>query len=240
MRQQPDEAQGLAELSIRTRIPVDELPLRRAIDRGREEELRAAAKERLLTMAGLTPERSKVEVHLGELKTRFGAMPQLHEGIQWADVEKSLRADPESMAKLQALDAKGHSMNVFGEENGEFIFASAWRNYEQVSEDHRNIVFDKEAQEKLAREFRLESCNGNAIDIARALGVDLADTKLHEQLSKVKLVTLTGRAWLKTVAAIRQDGDACSGSQDGTIMRHNACNHSVLGSFRAELRVKKA
>ena len=61
---------------------------------------------------------------LGDFKSRFDALPQLHKGVQWEDVEKSLKADPESMAKLQALDAKGHAMNVFGEEKGEFIFAS--------------------------------------------------------------------------------------------------------------------
>ncbi len=37
MRNQPDEAQGLAELSMKTGVPVDKLPLRREADRGGEE-----------------------------------------------------------------------------------------------------------------------------------------------------------------------------------------------------------
>lgn len=100
------------------------------------------------------------------------------------DVETSLKADPESMRKLQALDEKGHKMNVFGEENDEFIFASAWGDYKEVSEDHRNIVFDAEAQRSLAENHPNETCNGNATDIAKVLGVDLADPKFNEKLIK--------------------------------------------------------
>lgn len=254
MRTQPDEAQGLAELSVKTKIPVDQLPLRRSTDVGREDQLRAAAKGKLLAMAGFTTEQAETELHpvveantpvaelspeqiwLGEFKTRFDALAQLHEEIRWMDVEKSLRANPEAMRKLQALDAKGHRMNIFGEENGEFVFASAWDNYGQVAKDHRNVVLDKEAQELLARKFPNKRCNGNAADIAQALGVDLADPKFHKQLRKV--IAVNGWAWLKTNSAIRKTGYALFGNRDG-IFRRDARNLNVRGSFRAALRVKK-
>ncbi|MCX6734602.1 MAG: DUF4256 domain-containing protein [Candidatus Peregrinibacteria bacterium] len=174
------------------------------------------------------PELSPEQLWLGQLEARFNLLPQLHKNIQWIDVEKSLKADPESMLKLQALDEKGHSMNVFGEENGEFIFASAWDNYEQVSKDHRNIVFDKKAEDNM--------CNGNATDIAKALGVDLADPKLHEQL--IRAIKVNGWAWLKTDEATRKIGAAFHGDHDG-VYRNLANYHVDNGSFRAALRVKK-
>ncbi len=180
----------------------------------------------------LSPER----VWLGQFKARFDSLPQLHEGVQWTDVEKSLKAYPESTAKLRALDAKGHNINVFGEENGEFVFASAWNTYGQVSLDHRNIVFDKPAQEYLTKHFPSQKCNGNATDIVLSIGADLADQELHEQLRKV--IAVSGWAWLRTDAATKKTGSALCGYGDG-VNGYDADNHDAGGSFRAALRVKK-
>lgn len=189
----------------------------------------------------LSPE--EIDKYLGEFRTRFDALPQLHKGIEWAEVEKALRADVESMAKLYALDEKGHKMNVFGEENGEFVFASAWNDYEKVAEDHRNICFDPEGQ-KLAEKHGYEP-KGNAVSIIAAImGVKedeardyLADPKFHEQLRKA--VKVNGWAWLKTDAATRKSGDAFDGYYNG-IYKDNADSYNDVSSFRASLRVKKA
>lgn len=180
---------------------------------------------------------------LGRLKIRFMALPKLHEGIAWADVERSLKADPESMGKLQALDAQGHQMNVFGEDGDTFVFVSAWCNREHVAPGHKNIVYDREGQELV--EEQGHQPNGNAVTIiAEIMGVEeeeagkyLADPKFHEQLRG--LVAVYGWAWLKTDAATRASGLAFGGVEDG-IRRGNAGARSVRGSFRAELRVKKA
>lgn len=183
----------------------------------------------------LTPEQQGR--FLGGLKSRFDPLPQLHEGISWTDVEKSLKADPEAMRKLNALDVKGHDMYVFGEENGEFIFVSGWNDYREVSEDHRNIVFDKEAQDYLAKHFPNVSCNGNAEDIATALGVALADPEFHEKLRKA--IDVNGWAWLKTDAATRKSGFVFVGDHYGFAGRY-ANFPDEDRSFRAALRVKKA
>ena len=139
------------------------------------------------------------------------------------------------MAKLQALDAKGHAMDAFGEEKGEFIFASGWDNYEEVSADHRDITYDLESQ-KLAEKQGYKP-NGNAVNIATAMGVDLADPNFHEQLRKA--IEINGWAWLKTDAATRKTGDALLGRHFG-FYKYGALDHSAGGSFRAALRVKKA
>lgn len=183
-----------------------------------------------------TLELSPEQLWLGQLESRFNSIPQLHKNIQWIDVEKSLKADPESMLKLQALDEKGHSMNVFGEEAGEFIFASAWNNYEQVSKDHRNIVFDKKAEYYLEKHSPNERCKGNSMDITNELGVDLADPKLHEQL--IRAIRVNGWAWLKTDEATRKLGNAFYGDYYGVSRRYPSVRDNS-GSFRAAIRVKK-
>lgn len=220
-------AQRLEELAARPDFQEIAAILKQAGEKAKEQgEVNPTVQDSGTPALELSPE----QLWLGQLESRFNLIPQLHEGVQWTDVEKSLKADPESMLKLQALDEKGHSVNVFGEENGEFIFASAWNNYEQVSKDHRNIVFDRKAEDDL--------CNGNATDIAKALGVDLADPRLQEQLIIAIQMQVNGWAWLKTDEATRKIGYAFGGYYDCVFNRY-PYSHSKGCSFRAALRVKK-
>lgn len=103
--------------------------------------------------ADISPEQS----WMGELKSRFEATLALHPGIEWSAVKKSLEANPEAMRKLQSLDEKGHAMNVFGKENGKFVFVSNWDDYNQVSSEHRDLNYDQSKK------------------IATSMGVELAD-----------------------------------------------------------------
>lgn len=256
------DAKGLIEKariqSKRLGQPVDPITLARRADDNMEALQAAIDKEQgavrpavdavmastdaLVTdSAELSPE----QVWLNQFKVRFDdpALKKLHEGIQWTDIENSLKADPEAMRKLQALDEKGHAMNVFGEENGEFIFASAWDNYSKVSADHRNITYDLEGQ--ILAESLGYTPTGNAVSIIAAImGVKedeaeryLADPALHEQLRKV--IGVNGFAWLKTDAATRKTGRAFHGDGRGCY-RYYANNYFGYGSFRAALRVKRA
>ncbi len=181
------------------------------------------------------PELTPEQAYLAKFKTRFDSLPQLHQGIEWADVEKSLQKDPEQLRKLQILDEKGHRMNVFAEENGEFVFVSGWSDYNTVSPEHRNIAYDLEGQ-KLA-EKRGHKPTGNAVDIIKSIGAEEADPKFHTQL--IRATNVNGWAWLKTDAATRKSGYAFYGYRYG-ISTGNAFSYGGNSSFRAALRVKKA
>lgn len=118
-RTQPDEAQGLAELSIRTKIPVDQLPLQRATDVRREDELRTAAKARLLAMAGFSIEAAAGlrSMTSGESSADTGREAQPSRLLSFTESETFLREhgidlgqaredDVRSMMRWGALDAK--------------------------------------------------------------------------------------------------------------------------------------
>ena len=165
-----------------------------------------------------------------DFKRRFEDFPQLHEGIQWEEVERSLKADPEAVKKLRALDEKGHAMNVFGERNGETIFRSAQTDVTKIAAEHRTIMYDNQAQTGHPK-FRT---NGNAEQLAGALGVEVADRELYEKFRVVK-----GWVWLKTDANTRDTGRAFSGNYGG-VYRNYAYDRDDAGSFCAALRVKKA
>lgn len=172
-----------------------------------------------------TPE----QLYLGELKARFYTLPELHEGVEWADVERSLEADPKSREKLIALDALGHKMNVFGVKNGEIVFRSAQTDVTQIAAEHRNIMYDKKAETY----YPQYTPNGNAEDVANSMGVELADKELYEQLR-----VQAGWVYLKTDATTRKAGYAVYGSNAG-VGKSDAGNHMYSGSFCAALRVKK-
>ena len=190
----------------------------------------------------LSPE--EIDKYLSEFKENFDALPQLHEGIEWADVEKALRADPKSATQLRALDLEGQRMNIFREEHGKFVIASAWDNYEQLNKEHIKICFDAEGEEMAKRRFYKP--NGNAVGIiAKTIGVSekkarhyLADPKRDEQLRKV--IEVDGAAWHKTDGATRQICRAIVCDGVGTTQARSVLAHQPIhGSFRVEIRVKK-
>ncbi len=170
----------------------------------------------------------KAELKL--LKTNFDSLPELHEGIKWEDVDKSLKKSPDAINKLMALDEKGHKMTVFGENNGEIQFRSAQTDITKIAEEHRTIMYDKKAQ----TDYPAHNVNGNAVDIAKSMGVELADEELYERLRVKK-----GWVWLKTDADTRKTGFAFYGT-DFSHGRDNVYDRDNRGSFCAALRVKKA
>lgn len=152
-------------------------------------------------------------------------------------------ANPEEMEKLMTLNEKGHAINVFGEEEtlgGMYIlFGSGWTHWQNVSEDHRNIVFNRAAQKHLQKIDPENKCIGNAYDITRNLGVDLARWQIHNAV--FHLVPIEGDAWIATDIETLKKGYATymfdhAPPQGTEIPTHT---YSAFMSFRAELLVKK-
>lgn len=166
---------------------------------------------------------------LREFKARFDALPELHKGVQWADVVKTLKANPDAEGKLKTLDENGFEMNVFGEKNGEIVFRTAQTDVTQIAAKYRTIMYDQKAQ----TDYPEYQVNGNAEEIAASMGVELADRELYEQFR-----IQNGWVWLKTDAATRKAGYAFDGLNLG-VFQYYANDHNVYGSFCAALRVKK-
>ncbi len=255
-----DDSHGLAQRALRERTPLNELKLREKADRGHEKVLLAGAQEELLAIAGFTREKAAAELTPVEpqqcveqnpeeegwlertpvrqkwfdaFKGRFHALSQLHQGVEWDDVEKFLIAHPEVMKKLKILDDAGFEMNVFpSKNNGEIQFRAAQTNVAKIAMQYKNIIYDQRAEM-----FTSHPANGNAVDIAASLGVELADQKLYKQFPLEH-----GRVWLKTHDDVRATGYALTGGSDDytPCWEENASAHVIDCSFCPVLRVKKA
>ena len=171
----------------------------------------------------LSPEQA--DQLLGTLKTRF-ELPEnerLRKAIDFADVEKSLRASPEKLYALHKLEETGGEPQVIGIDGDEFVFEDRCK---ESPSGRRNLDADQAAAQ--ADEF----------------GADMQSPDAYKAMQKTGEYDLNSGSWLKTSAAHREKtGDAMYGRRyEGGVGvgEYNAGRHFPFRGWRASLRVKKA
>jgi|CXWL01.1.fsa_nt_gi hypothetical protein len=188
----------------------------------------------------LSPEQQKAL--LSALKTRFEAKENMkrHNGLEWSKVQEKLQANSEKMWSLNEMERTGGEPDVVGfdEKTNEFMFFDCPK---ESPEGRRNIVYDKAAEELLKMEFPNEKCNGNAVDMAAAMGIEILDTAQYKEiLQKLGKFDLNSWSWLKTPQDVRKAGGALVGFRDEDdvgVYRDRASNLDGDGAYRGALRV---
>jgi len=161
----------------------------------------------------LTPEQH--EKLLATLKTRFEANMNRHKGMEWSKVQARLEARPEKMWSLNEMErTKGEPDVVeYDEKTGEYVFFDCSRN---SPEGRRDIAYDKQAEELFAKLEPPRKCNGNAVDLAKAMGIEILDSSQYMLLQKIDpwhdIEDAWGNSWVKTPDDIRNKGRAYIGS----------------------------
>jgi hypothetical protein len=195
------------------------------------------------TAGAFSPDRTlepeEQEALLGTLKSRFETHRKLHDEVQWADVEKALRAHPDKLWSLQQLERTGGEPDVIGEEENEFIFGDCSA---ESPPGRRNVVFDREGEDYEHDIYPTEEDTGNAADLVAEFGVDFMDTLQYRRLqSSIKLDECTW-SWLKTPPIFRNEGFGLYGFRDkdgAGISRCVAYSRYESRAFRCSLRVPK-
>lgn len=170
----------------------------------------------------LTPEQADKLV--STLKSRFEAPEnkELRKAIDFAEVEKSLRAAPEKLYALQKLEETGGEPQVVGIGGDEFVFED--RSAESPS-GRRDMDADQAAIQ--ADEF----------------GADMQSPDAYEAMQKTGEYDLNSGSWLKTDPEHRKrtGGAVDGGRYEGVVFVRevDAGNHDRSGGWRASLRVKK-
>lgn len=183
----------------------------------------------------LNPELQKV---LKFLKPRFESHMYRHQNVTWEQVEnRLLEADPKKLWSLGEMERTGGEPDVTGidQKTGQLIFQD--RSPESPF-GRKNCCYDKQSEEA-ARQRRLFP-NGNAVDRAAQMGVDLLDEEQYREAQEFDQMDHDSWSWLKTPVDVRERGVALYGLRTGdgvSIGEGNPRDHDAYGRFRALLRI---
>ena len=145
---------------------------------------------------------------LGKLKERFEQNMERHAKIAWEDVLARLQADSGKLRSLQAMEDSGGEPDVIGtDDEGRFIFLrlcggkSGWT--------PQSVLGPAGPGSK-----RKEGCvsrEGNAVDMAAEMGIELLDEEQYRVLQKLGPFDTKTSSWLQTPVDIRERGGAVFG-----------------------------
>ena len=181
----------------------------------------------------LLPE--QCEELFGVLKDRFEKNMPRHKGLEWADVQAKLEANPEKLWSLGEMEKTGGEPDVVGfdEKTGEYIF------YDCSSEspkERRSLCYDRDALE--ARKEHKPA--NNAVDMAGSIGVEILTEQQYRELQKLGKFDTKTSSWIKTPAEIRKLGGALYGDRryETVFVYHNGAeSYYAARGFRGSLRI---
>ncbi len=183
----------------------------------------------------LSPEQR--EELLKTLQARFEKNMNRHTGLEWAEVQAKLEANPEKLWSLHEMERTGGEPDVVGHDKntGEYIF------YDCSAESPKGRTkscYDREGQEE--REKEGLHPGGNVIDMAAAMGIEPLTEEQYRELQSLGHFDAKTQSWLKTPADIRALGGALFADYrfGHVFVYHNTAPCFYSGrAFRGSLRV---
>jgi hypothetical protein len=169
------------------------------------------------------------------LKARFEKNINRHQGLEWAQVQAKLEANPEKLWSLNEMERTGGEPDVVGydEKTDEYIFYDCSA---ESPKGRRSLCYDREALES-RKEHKPKD---TAMDMAAAMGIELLTKEQYRELQKVENFDLKTSSWVKTPANIRKLGGAifCDRRYDTVFVYHNGAeSYYAARGFRGSLRV---
>ena len=172
---------------------------------------------------------------LNELKERFEKNMIRHKGIEWAEVQAKLEANPEKLWSLSEMERTGGEPDVVGRDKntGEYIFCDCAA---ESPKGRRSLCYDHKAWES-RKEHKPEN---DAISVAAEMGIEILKEDEYRELQKLGEFDLKSSSWVKTPDNIRKLGGAifCDRRYDTVFTYHNgADSYYAARGFRGSLRV---
>jgi hypothetical protein len=205
---------------------------RSSIGRWRRSLIPQEGKGEMPNAKGLTAKHR--EELLGILKTRFENHMSRHEGLDWQRVAARLGRKTDALWSLGEMERTGGEPDVvaYDKKADEYVF------YDCSAESpagRRSVCYDREGLES-RREHRPE---GNAIDMAAAMGIELLTEDQYRKLQAVGRFDEKTSSWVKTPPDIRKLGGAlfCDRRYGHVFVYHNgAQSYYAARGFRGSLK----
>ena len=140
---------------------------------------------------------------LRTLKARFESHINRHTGLEWANVQAKLEANPEKLWSLNEMERTGGEPDVVGydDKTGKYIF------YDCSAESpggRRSVCYDREGLESR----KAHKPKDNAMDMAASMGIEILTEEQYRELQKLGNFDTKTSSWVKTPAEIRKLGGA--------------------------------
>lgn len=181
----------------------------------------------------LSPEESDALLQI--LQTRFEKNKNRHKGLQWAEIQTKLAANPAKLWSLNEMEKTGGEPDLvaYHQESDEYIF------YDCATESpkgRRSLCYDREALDA-RKEFKPEN---SVIDMAAEMGITLLSEEEYRALQQLGHFDTKTSSWVQTPPNIRQLGGALFADfrYDTVFVYHNgASSYYAARGFRGSLRV---
>ncbi|WP_200792860.1 DUF4256 domain-containing protein [Bacillus massilinigeriensis] len=172
---------------------------------------------------------------LRKLKARFEKSMHRHEGVEWANVQAKLDANPEKLWRLNEMEVTGGEPDVVGydKKKDEYIFYDCSA---ESPKGRRSVCYDREALESRKK----HKPDNNAIDMAADMGIELLTEEQYRALQQLENFDMKTSSWVQTPADIRELGGAlfCDRRFGHVFVYHNgADSYYAARGFRGSLRV---
>ena len=172
---------------------------------------------------------------LSTLKARFEKNKQRHKGIDWANVQAKLEANPEKLWSLHEMEETGGEPDVVGadKKTGEFLFYDCSA---ESPKGRRSVCYDHEALES-RKEHKPEN---SAFEMAADMGIELLTEEQYRELQKLGNFDTKTSSWILTPANIRKLGAAIFMDRryDTVFLYHNGAeSYYAARGFRGSLKV---
>lgn len=172
---------------------------------------------------------------LQTLKARFEKNMSRHPGLEWADVQAKLEANPEKLWSLHEMEETGGEPDVVGHDGktGEYIFYDCSA---ESPKGRRSVCYDREALES-RKEHKPKN---SAVEMAAAMGIELLTEEQYRELQQLGNFDMKTSSWVITPERIRKLGGAlfCDRRYDTVFVYHNGAeSYYAARGFRGSLRV---
>jgi hypothetical protein len=172
---------------------------------------------------------------LKALKARFEKNMNRHEGLQWAQVQARLEADPQKLWSLNEMEESGGEPDVVGHDakTGEYLFFDC---SPETPKGRTSVCYDRAGLES-RKEHKPQN---TAIDMAAAMGIEILTEKEYFDLQKLGNFDTKTSCWVETPEEIRKLGGAlhCDRRYGRVFVGYNgAQSYYAARGFRGSLRV---
>jgi len=171
------------------------------------------------------------------LQPRYEKNMNRHQGLEWLKVQAKLIANPGKLWSLSEMERTGGEPDVvdFDKKTGEYLFYDCSA---ESPKGRRNVCYDPEAQQE--REKKGVHPDGNVIDMAATMGIELLDEEQYRELQKLGEFDMKTQSWIKTPSDIRKLGGALFADRryGHVFVYHNSAPSFYSGrAFRGSIRV---